>query len=211
MEMTSKQWHRYLIKKLCEYLYKNSINGGFVECGVKQGSSSVIMARELKTDGYLFDTWKGFPHFHNIDATHDRRRKQLQTRIETARDTYSECVDNLKNNGVLKKCTMIRGDICKTVPDFCNGKKIDINFLHIDTDLYEPAKVSLECFLPMVVKGGIIFFHDYGDGHWPGITKIVDGMIEEGMSIHIFDKSKLFSAFVVKDVNNIDDYVRYIK
>ncbi len=209
--MTPKQWHRYLIKKSAEYLYNNSINGNFVECGVKQGSSSVIMARELKTKGYLFDTWHGFPHFHDVDVTHDRRKRQLEGRVNTGRDTFQECIDNLMNNGMMENCTMIRGDICKTVSSFIENNKLNINMLHIDTDLYEPAKVSLDLFLPMIVEGGIIYFHDYGDGHWPGIRKIVDELIDDGISIHIFDRKKLFSAFAVKGISDISGYVNYIQ
>lgn len=209
--MTPKQWHRYLIKKSAEYLYNNSIDGSFVECGVKQGSSSVIMARELKTKGYLFDTWKGFPHFHDIDITSEKRIKQLSKRVRTGKDTFQDCINNLVDNDVMENCTMIRGDICKTVPSFIKNNKIEINMLHIDTDLYEPAKISLDSFFSMIAEGGIIYFHDYGDKHWPGIRKIVDGLRDDGTVIHIFDTEKLFSAFTVKGVSDISGYVNYIQ
>lgn len=209
--MTPKQWHRHLIKKSAEYLYNNSIDGNFVECGVKQGSSSVIMARELKTKGYLFDTWKGFPHFHDIDITSEKRIRQLNKRVKTGKDTYNACINNLNDNNILDKCTMIRGDICNTIPSFIKNNKLEINMLHIDTDLYEPAKISLESFFPMVVEGGIIYFHDYGDKHWPGIRKIVDELRDDGVVIHIFDIDNLFSAFVVKDTLDVSEYVEYIR
>ncbi len=209
--MTPKQWHRHMIKKSAEYLYNNSIDGNFVECGVKQGSSSVIMARELKTKGYLFDTWHGFPHYHDIDVTHERRGRQLAERVKTGRDTYQECIDNLAQNDMMENCDMIRGDICKTVPSFVENNKLEINMFHIDTDLYEPAQISLESFFPLVVNGGIIYFHDYGDGHWPGIKKIVDELKNDGVSVYIFDRKKLFSAFAVKGVSDISKYVEYIQ
>jgi len=83
--------------------------------------------------------------------------------------------------------------------------------LHIDTDLYEPARISLESFFPYMVHGGIIFFHDYGDGHWPGIKIIVDELMDSGVSVHIFDSSDLFSALAVVGITNVEDYIEYIR
>jgi len=211
-EKTPKQWHRYFIKKTAEYIKNNNIEGSFVECGVKQGSSSVIMAKTLNTQGYLFDTWKGFPSFSKIDAFNDNRQRQLERRLETGNDTYIDCINNLSKNEVLYLCKMIRGDIGETLPEFIKNNKININMLHIDTDLYEPAKIALENFYNLVVEGGIIFFHDYGDPTWPGIKKIIDDLsIKNNISLYIFDKNKLFSAVIIKNSKNTEKYIKYIE
>ena len=44
------------------------------------------------------------------------------------------------------------------------------SFVHIDVDLYEPAKDSLEFFYPRMAEGGIILMDDYGLGTCPGVT-----------------------------------------
>jgi len=51
--------------------------------------------------------------------------------------------------------------------------------MHIDTDLYDPALVSVNSFYSCVARNGIILFHDYRDKKWPGITKVVNEFIEE--------------------------------
>ena len=73
---------------------------------------------------------------------------------------------------------LIEGDIIKTVPDFINrNKQIRISLLHIDVDLYEPTKVSLENFFPHVVKGGVIVLDDYGA--FPGANKAIEEYFDD--------------------------------
>ena len=208
MERTKKQWHRYFVEEISNIVV-NHIDADldvFVECGVKQGSSSTRMATRLGIQGFLFDTWSGFPGFSDMDFNSKTDRGKMKRRVETAKDTYSECVCNLKNKNVFDQCEMIRGDILKTVLFFVDHlTDFSIAMMHIDTDLYEPAKISLESFWPYMKEGGVVYFHDYGDKKWRGIKKVVDDLVrrDENLYFHIFDKSKLFSACIVKGKNEI--------
>ena len=58
MKRTKKQWHRYFIEEISSIISKrvDKNNDVFVECGVKQGSSSVRMGKRLDIKGFLFDT-----------------------------------------------------------------------------------------------------------------------------------------------------------
>jgi len=203
--MTKKQWHRLFIKRISQILFKyvgNREDVSFVECGVKQGTASVIMATSLYIKGYLFDTWHGFPHFSKIDLTPFTNPEKFKERIENASDTYDDCLESLTKNGVIHLCTMIRGDILKTVPLFVEeNKELSIMMLHIDTDLYEPAQISFDSFWPLMTEGGVVFFHDYGDKKWYGIKKVVDEFLSENNDsayFHPFNKKKLRSCCLVK-------------
>jgi len=198
---TPKQWHRYYLRKTAEFIRDKEIEGCFVECGVKQGSSSVIMAQVLDRDGYLFDTWHGFPHFSDIDASSDSKKRKLKNRVKTGKNTYKECIDNLTKNNVMSKCKMIKGDICITVPNFAKANTdMRISLLHIDTDLYDPANISMIELWDCVVEGGAVFFHDYGDKKWPGIKKIVDRYTSQyNYPIYVFDFSKLSACVILKN------------
>ena len=44
-------------------------------------------------------------------------------------------------------------------------------FVHLDVDLYEPTRDSLNYFYPRLVPGGMIVSDDYG---WPGARKAID-------------------------------------
>ena len=68
---------------------------------------------------------------------------------------------------------MILLNILKTVPKFVkSNKQIRISLLHIDVDLYDATKVSLENLFPCVVKGGIVILDDYGA--FPGANKAIE-------------------------------------
>jgi len=175
--MTPKQKHRWLIGKTAEYL--KDYDGCFVECGVKQGTSSRIMAVELQRKGYLFDTWTGFPHYSKHDLPNNNRKNRLDSRVRNKKSFYKDCKKSLKKFGVFKYCTMIKGDICKTVPDFIKDKELVIDMIHIDTDLHDPAKVSIDTLYPFVMENGIILIHDYRDNKWPGIKKVVESFVTD--------------------------------
>jgi O-methyltransferase len=46
--------------------------------------------------------------------------------------------------------------------------------VHIDCDLYEPAKAGLEFFYPRLSPGGLLIVHDYANPFWGGIKRAVD-------------------------------------
>lgn len=47
-------------------------------------------------------------------------------------------------------------------------------WVHIDVDLYQPIKDSIEFFYPRLSKGGIMVFDDYGSTLFPGAKQAVD-------------------------------------
>lgn len=173
--MRSKERQRYLQKQVSLFIAETTDEGCFIESGVKQGSCSVIMAQCLQRKGYLFDTWKNLPHFGKFDAFNQKRRTRLRKRIRKGKDTYDECVNNLKKNNVYELCKMIRGDICKTVPKFIKKHpNLSVSLVHSDSDIYAPTKVTFEEFWPFLIDGGMILVHDYKTKQWPGIEKSVD-------------------------------------
>jgi len=185
--MESKYRHRYLLLKISEFIVSNNIVGNcFVESGVKQGSASVVMAKALNRKGYLFDTWTNFPHFSKFDAHSMKRRSRLKKRVKGGKDTYQECVDNLRKNKVFGSCALIRGDICKTIPKFVENYKpnLFISLIHSDSDLHEPTKVTLNELWPFLVDGGMILVHDYKTKQWPGIERSVDKFLKDKSNIH---------------------------
>ena len=89
MERTKKQWHRYFVEEISSIVSKNVSKDDdvFIECGVKQGSSSVRMGTRLSVRGYLFDTWHGFPNFSDVDVDSKRARDYMNHRIKNSSDT----------------------------------------------------------------------------------------------------------------------------
>ncbi len=170
---------KWLLEITSEYVKNNTNNGVFVECGVRRGRSARVIATTLQREGYLFDTWTGFPHYSHHDAFNKDRTDLLNKCVEINYPIYDICKNSLEGEGVLELCHMIQGDICETVPAFVKKSTPRICMLYIDTDLYDPALVSTEYLYPYVVSDGVILFHDYKDPKWPGIAKVVDDFVEK--------------------------------
>ena len=52
-----------------------------------------------------------------------------------------------------------------------------IALLHVDVDLLEPTKQSIEKFHSYMVKGGVMVFDDYG--FFPGANIVIDEFIRK--------------------------------
>ncbi len=205
--METKLKHRYLLKKMSEYIKENKVGGDcFVESGVKYGSASIVIAKALGRKGYLFDTWTNFPHFSKKDASDRKRISRLNKRVKGGKDTYKECIKNLYDGDVKDLCHMIRGDICKTIPKFIkkNKEKLSISLIHSDSDLHDPTKVTLKECWPFLVDGGMILVHDYGTKQWPGIKKSVDDFLLDKKNVltSFIDKNISQSFLIMRDDNN---------
>jgi hypothetical protein len=59
----------------------------------------------------------------------------------------------------------------ETIPIYVKeNPHLIIAMLYLDFDLYEPTKVALENFLPLVPKGGIVAFDEVNSKKWAGET-----------------------------------------
>ena len=161
-------------------LYKKTIDldGEIIECGVFKGASfhrfvmfSQLFDPEAKKKVIGFDTYGDFP-----GTNHPGDKAELDLFIKETGGGQSISIEKLKeelNEKNFKNFDLVKGDICKTVPQFVkDNPNLKISLLNIDTDIYEPAKTIVDYLAPLVVKGGIIIFDDYGV--FPGETEIAD-------------------------------------
>lgn len=78
------------------------------------------------------------------------------------------------------RCVLIDGDVQETLPKFvAENPGLRISLLHFDFDLYKPTKVALELLYPLVVRGGVVAFDEYGLQQWPGESQAVDEYFAE--------------------------------
>ena len=75
----------------------------------------------------------------------------------------------------VERCRLIEGDIRKTIPRFLKENPgLRICLLHFDVDLYEPTLFGLKQLYPLVVKGGLVVFDEYGLIPWQGESLAVE-------------------------------------
>ncbi|HEQ78466.1 MAG TPA: dTDP-6-deoxy-L-hexose 3-O-methyltransferase, partial [Euryarchaeota archaeon] len=168
-------------KILAHYeLYKMVLDvpGAIVECGVFKGTSLIRFAtfRELFGNPFSkqiigFDTFAEFP-----ETNFEEDKKMRQYHLDTAGGesiSSQQLLDILKHKSIDKNVELVEGDITKTLPEYVEAHpELKISLLNLDTDIYEPSKVILDCLYPRLVKGAVLLLDDYGT--FPGETKAVD-------------------------------------
>ena len=129
-------------------------------CGAYEGCSSYFICQKIQGTGrqhYIFDSWEGLSQPGKMDGEH-WEFGSLTTSEEITKKALQE----------FNFVHFYKG----WIPD--RFKKVDdrkFSFVHIDVDLYEPTKLSLEFFYPKVQTGGIILCDDYGSTLCPGANQ----------------------------------------
>jgi O-methyltransferase len=142
------------------------IDGQFAECGVFEGASAYILAKELQVNQshkklHLYDSFEGLSSPASIDGTHWTKGAMLG-RLDDVKDNLQDLADYLIYH---------KG----WIPDCFDRQSSDaFSFVHIDVDLHQPTLDALEYFYPRMSRHGIIIGDDYGFNTCPGARKAFD-------------------------------------
>jgi len=208
---------RDLPRLLAHYeMFKKIVNlpGSIVELGVWRGSGFFTWANLLETfcpgdrirKVFGFDDFEGYSKFtKGKDDTARNFTSELNHTLKSDFDLVDRLTKLHNDDNILRgveRCRIINGDICKTVPEFVsNTKGLRLSLLYLDTNLYEPTKIGLEYFYPLVVSGGIVAFNGYGQQPWEGEAQAIEEFFEKVGGLPIMRKfsfSKIHSAYFVK-------------
>jgi hypothetical protein len=163
-----------------------NIKGSIIECGVHHGGglmtwaklSSALEPYSIHRKVLGFDTFEGFENIHKNDLSDNFNPNLKKGGFDLKYDGLKELkmsIDLFDENRYLnqfEKVELIKGDALKTIPKYIeDNSHLIISLLFLDFDLYEPTRVALEHFLPLIPKGGIIAFDEVNNKFWPGETK----------------------------------------
>ncbi len=186
-------------------LYKKILDlpGDVVELGVFKGGSIIQFAtfRELLENERSrkiigFDIFGEFPQTEKLESDKEfvnKWNKQHMGEFLSREDIYKSLeVKDIHN------VELVKGDICQTLDEYLEGNPhMRISFLHIDTDVYEPAKAGLEKLFDKVVRGGVIVFDDYGTVEGETIA-IDDFLRDKEYIIRKFPFSHVKPSYIIK-------------
>ena len=151
-----------------------NIEGDLIEVGVFEGGTAKLMADAYPNRPiHLFDTFEGLPDTIRVDKGDSKNYTvgHCKGTIETAKDYLLMPV---RPNGV--KVWVDRPNVFwykGVFPETSDPvKDRRFAFAHIDVDIYQGTKDSLEFIYPRMNKGGLIIVHDY-PAH-PGVKRAVD-------------------------------------
>jgi O-methyltransferase len=123
------------------------VHGEIAEVGVYRGGSARLMCEVRGNRAvYLFDTFEGLPSTDQLDSRFGAG--QYAASLEKVRG-YLAGFPNVHIQKGLFPAT--------------SGPIADkrFSFVHLDVDLYQPTRDSLEFFYPRVNPGGMFLIHDY--------------------------------------------------
>ena len=167
------------------YKMASGLQGSIIECGVHTGTglmtwailASLLDPLDINKCIYGFDTFSGFPKFHQKDAWANTAHAEIK---DFSRSFYDDLIESINLYETFfrqdignrsKSITLIKGDFLETGKSFLDANShLLISILYLDFDLYEPTKLALELFLPRVLKGGLICFDELNHPEWPGET-----------------------------------------
>ena len=198
------------IKKITDHyeIYKkvSHLEGDIIECGVFKGVSLIRFLTFRAFDSmskikkiYGFDIFGSFPR-PNKNKDHNKR----DTSFAKSHDKKiglgikkKKLNDILRTKG-FKNFSLIEGDVTETIEKFIkNKKKIKIALLHLDMDVYEPTKHTLNKLFKFIVKNGIILIDDYK--HIRGATIAIDEFMKKNKKLKIQKISiKSRPSFIIK-------------
>lgn len=207
-----RQWlkrflaHTELFKKTLE------IPGDIADLGVFRGISLFTWANLLESYCignrtkivYGFDNWKGFVEY----SPEDKDVSEQVIDSFSPEMYYDELIDSIKIFDEDRfvpwkdRIRLVRGNIEYIVPKFLKKNPgVRFSLIHFDCDLYLPTKISLENLWPVLSRGGIILFDEYGIHDWSGETKAVDEFLERNPEIKLktFNWTNTPAAYIIKE------------
>lgn len=166
---------------LREYVkLNNALPGDLAECGCYVGTSAFFIA-QASTHGklYLFDSFQGLSAPEAAD-------KEI---AESVMPWSAGGGDLTASEVTLRKNLARYDDVIEVLPGWIPERFAEIaerqfRLVHIDVDLYQPTRDSLNFFYPRLVKGGVIVMDDYGFKTCPGATRAADELAaSEGIEV----------------------------
>ncbi|HEY1068249.1 MAG TPA: TylF/MycF/NovP-related O-methyltransferase [Pirellulales bacterium] len=142
-----------------------NVPGATAECGVFRGGSSWLICQHFAGTGrkhYLFDSFEGV----STPGSHDGSwwtRGNLAMPEEVARKNLADFP--------AESLVFMKGWIPDRFPEV---EDQTFSFVHIDVDLYEPTRDSIEFFYPRLSPGGVLLCDDDGSINCPGAKKAMD-------------------------------------
>ena len=166
------------INILCGMIERTrNLAGDIADCGVYLGGSTIGMGLYLRERGikkqiFGFDSFEGFdPKFVHADM--ELGGVENEDRNESGfSGTSFPFVSRKVARFRLPNVHLVKGFFSESFQTLPSDLKFC--FVHLDVNLYESYRVSLEFFYPRMVVGGIVLFDEYNDPPWPGCNKAVD-------------------------------------
>ena len=162
-------------RKFAVYQLANAqadIPGDTAECGVYRGATSYfICLAGLSGTHHVFDSFAGLSLPEGADAPAPKNVASW-----TAGELSASLEEVQRNLAEFDRVAYHPGWIPQRFADVENRQ---FRLVHIDVDLYQPTRDSLEFFYPRLVPHGMLICDDYGYLNCPGARRACDDFAEQ--------------------------------
>lgn len=146
------------------------LDGSTAECGVYRGVGSALICKALEGTYREGRKHLGFDSFAGLPAPTAPDLPAKQQAWQEG-DFKTVETDTRRALAGFPFCDLVQGWIPAC---FAPAASRTFRLVHIDVDLYDPTKASLEFFYPRMVDRGVLLFDDYGHVTCPGARKAID-------------------------------------
>jgi hypothetical protein len=170
---------KYTVYRMVQALA--AIPGELAECGTRNGETAYFMALAGRHAGndrplHVFDSFEGLSEPGEFDGSF------------WIAGGLAAPESNVRRNLAEFNCLVVHRGWIPSRFDAVAEKRFC--FVHIDVDLYEPTRASLEFFYPRLEPGGILLCDDYGSALCPGARKAMDEFFHDQVE-NIIDLSTM--------------------
>lgn len=164
---TDRRWNLAQLMRLSAL-----VPGDTVECGCYKGASSFLICEsnriqpQFRRIHHVFDSFEGLSHPGGFDGTHWSAHSLAASEEEFFAHMGKHCGE----------IVTYKGWIPERFPEVADR---EFAFVHIDVDLYEPTRDSIDFFYPRLNPGGVLVCDDYACTTCPGATKAIDDYLAD--------------------------------
>lgn len=162
-----------------------NFEGDVIEVGAWRGGSGCLLAMQLNKHSptaktYICDTFEGMPV-----VTH--KEDNFYRGGELA-DTSAAHVQTIAKSFGLNNVEVLKGIFPLETAHKVTSTKF--KFVHIDVDIYQSAKDTVDWVWDKLVPGGMIVFDDYGYSATEGVTRFVNEFTADNINcLFIFNQA----------------------
>ncbi len=158
---------KFTVQQLVRSL--SHLEGDTAECGVLAGATSYLICQERpENEHHIFDSFEGLSPPASMDHTNEK------SHWKTGDLAVAESIVR-KNLSQFEHVHYHAGWIPTKFSDVSSRQ---FCFVHVDVDLYEPTRDSIEFFYPRLLPGGMLVCDDYGFTTCPGAKQACDEFAE---------------------------------
>jgi O-methyltransferase len=168
-----------------------NVRGDILEVGVWRGGSGALIAAAMPDKWvYLCDTFTGVVNADVRDSSYQGGEHA---------DTSPALVQSLLDRLGCDNAQVVEGVFPNDTAHLIRCRKLA--FAHIDVDVYESARLTMEWVWPRLSVGGMVVFDDYGFQRCDGITALVNERRSIPGSLTIYNLNGHAIVLKLKDLD----------